>query len=105
MESYGNGTAVSATRHCTVNVTMTDGRVSALNYLGPTGGLLSPNEQCAYAVASCVHLARSARSGQAAHQGQGPAHRRQHRHATEASGRRAKPQTLGVPRSKFKIEG
>jgi hypothetical protein len=52
--SYGNGFASSSTRHCTVNVTMTNGTVSALNYMGPTGGLLSPNEQCAYAVANCV---------------------------------------------------
>lgn len=52
--SYGNGFAQSSTRHCTVNVTMTNGYVSAVNYLGPTGGLLSPNEQCAFAVSACV---------------------------------------------------
>lgn len=52
--SYGNGLAVSSSRHCTVNVTMTNGYVSAVNYLGPTGGLLSANEQCAFAVAACV---------------------------------------------------
>jgi hypothetical protein len=27
--------------------TMAQGRVASVNYLGPTGGLLSPNEQCA----------------------------------------------------------
>lgn len=53
--SYGNGFAVSSSRHCTVNVTMTNGVVSAMNYVGPTGGLLSPNEECAYAVSNCVH--------------------------------------------------
>ncbi len=47
-------TAVSTRRFCTVNVTMTSGRVSSLSYIGPTGGLLSPNEQCAFAVANCV---------------------------------------------------
>jgi outer membrane protein assembly factor BamE (lipoprotein component of BamABCDE complex) len=31
--------------NCTVNVTMMDGRVSRMNYVGPTGGLLSQNEQ------------------------------------------------------------
>ena len=53
--SYGNGLAVSSSRFCTVNVTMTNGYVSALNYVGPTGGLLSPNEQCAFVVANCTH--------------------------------------------------
>jgi hypothetical protein len=59
--SYGSGNdftqasyGTSTTRHCTVNVTLTDGHVNALNYLGPTGGLLTPNEQCAFAVANCV---------------------------------------------------
>jgi hypothetical protein len=52
--SYGNGVAVASRRFCTVNVTMTSGRVSALNYVGPTGGLLSPNEQCAFAIANCT---------------------------------------------------
>jgi hypothetical protein len=51
--SYGNGFATASTRHCTVNVTMTSDRVSAVNYLGPTGGVLSPNEQCAFAVEAC----------------------------------------------------
>jgi hypothetical protein len=52
--SYGNGFAVGSSRFCTVNVTMTSGYVSAINYVGPTGGLLSPNEQCAFAAANCV---------------------------------------------------
>jgi hypothetical protein len=47
-------TAVSTRRFCTVNVVMTAGRVSSLDYVGPTGGLLSPNEQCAFAIANCV---------------------------------------------------
>jgi hypothetical protein len=52
--SSGFGTAVTRRRACTVNVTMTNGRVSHVNYLGPTGGLLTPGEQCAYAVQACV---------------------------------------------------
>jgi hypothetical protein len=48
-----SATGVSESRFCTVNVTMTAGRVSRLNYIGPTGGLLTPNEQCAFAVQNC----------------------------------------------------
>jgi outer membrane protein assembly factor BamE (lipoprotein component of BamABCDE complex) len=46
--------AVSSKRFCTVNVTMTAGRVSRLNYVGPTGGLLTPGEQCAFAIRNCT---------------------------------------------------
>jgi hypothetical protein len=52
--SSGFGTAVTRQRGGTVNVTMTGGRVARVNYLGPTGGLLTPGEQCAYAVQACV---------------------------------------------------
>lgn len=43
-----------ATRFCTVNIVMAGGLVSAVNYKGPTGGLLTQGEQCAYAVNACV---------------------------------------------------
>ena len=54
--SYGRfgGTAVSSSRFCNVNIVMTEGLVSAVNYAGPTGGLLTAGEQCAYAVNACV---------------------------------------------------
>jgi len=54
--SYGRygGTAVSSSRFCNVNIVMTGGQVSAVNYTGPTGGLLTRGEQCAYAVDACV---------------------------------------------------
>lgn len=54
--SYGRfgGTAVSASRFCTVNIVFSGPQVSAVNYNGPTGGLLTAGEQCAYAVNSCV---------------------------------------------------
>jgi hypothetical protein len=52
--SSGLGTAVTKRRACTVNVTMVNGRVDRVNYLGPTGGLLTAGEQCAYAVQACV---------------------------------------------------
>jgi hypothetical protein len=51
---FFSGGGVAESRFCTVNVTMVDGRVNRMNYVGPTGGLLSPNEQCAFAVANCV---------------------------------------------------
>lgn len=54
VSSTGFGTATSRRRFCTVNVVMTDGAVSAVNYQGPTGGLLTQGEQCAYVVDACV---------------------------------------------------
>jgi hypothetical protein len=51
---YASGFGVAEQRFCTVNVTMTSGRVSRLNYVGPTGGVLTPGEQCAFALQNCV---------------------------------------------------
>ena len=51
----GSGLGVATQRSCTVQVVMTDGRVSRVNYAGPTGGVLTKGEQCAYAVENCVH--------------------------------------------------
>ena len=45
---------VAESRYCTVNVTMMNGRVNRMNYVGPTGGVLTPNEQCAFAVKNCT---------------------------------------------------
>ena len=50
-----SGNSSGGKRYCTVNVTITGGHVNAVNYLGPTGGILSPNEQCAFSVANCIH--------------------------------------------------
>jgi hypothetical protein len=50
------GSAVSSSRFCNVNIVMTAGQVSAVNYTGPTGGLLTAGEQCAYAVERCTKL-------------------------------------------------
>jgi hypothetical protein len=52
-DRYG-GTAVSSNRFCNVNIVFARGQVSAVNYTGPTGGLLTAGEQCAYAVNACV---------------------------------------------------
>jgi hypothetical protein len=43
-----------STRYCNVTVLMTSGKVSAVRYQGPTGGLITQGEQCAYAVDACV---------------------------------------------------
>ena len=51
----GSGVGVSSRRYCTVNIVMSGGRVSRINYSGPTGGLLTGGEQCAYAVQNCTH--------------------------------------------------
>jgi hypothetical protein len=48
------GSAVATTRHCTVNVVMANGYVSRVNYAGPTGGLITEGEQCAFAVQNCT---------------------------------------------------
>ncbi len=50
----GWATGTSTQRFCTVNVTMSEGRVSRINYVGPTGGLLTAGEQCAFALQNCT---------------------------------------------------
>jgi hypothetical protein len=52
--AYGNGFAVGRSRSCNIGVVMVSGRVSQVNYAGPTGGLLTGGEQCAFAVQNCV---------------------------------------------------
>ena len=51
---FASGIAVSTRRFCNVNVVMTNGVVSKVNYSGPTGGLLTAGEQCAFAVQNCT---------------------------------------------------
>lgn len=50
----GNSFTTSSSRYCLVNVVMNGGKVSRVNYSGPTGGLITNGEQCAFAVRSCV---------------------------------------------------
>jgi hypothetical protein len=52
--SQGSFSGVSSRRFCQINVVMSGGAVSAVNYQGPTGGLITAGEQCAYAVDACV---------------------------------------------------
>jgi hypothetical protein len=53
--NYAFGTAVSERRFCRVDVVLSMGHVQAVNYSGPTGGLLTKGEQCAYVTANCLH--------------------------------------------------
>jgi hypothetical protein len=47
-------TVTATRRSCTVNVVLNEGLVSRLNYSGPTGGILTGGEQCAFAVENCT---------------------------------------------------
>jgi len=50
----GFGFSTTEARFCKVNVVMNFSRVSRINYTGPTGGLLTKGEQCAYAIENCA---------------------------------------------------
>lgn len=52
--AFALGSSSSSTRSCTVNIVMSSGMVSRVNYSGPTGGLLTEGEQCAFAINNCV---------------------------------------------------
>ena len=52
--SLGFEDEVRTARFCTVQVVMTDNIVSAIHYNGPSGGFLTEDEQCAYAVRNCL---------------------------------------------------
>ena len=39
---------------CTINMTMVGGRVTKMSYVGPTGELVMPNHQCAFALEDCI---------------------------------------------------
>jgi hypothetical protein len=46
--------AGDANASCTINVKMWSGRVGAVDYLGPAGGLITFNEACAFAIEKCA---------------------------------------------------
>lgn len=52
--SQGFGFSNTQSRYCVVNIVMSGGMVNRVNYSGPTGGLITGGEQCAYAVRNCV---------------------------------------------------
>jgi hypothetical protein len=54
VNTTGSATGVSTRRYCVVNVVIQAGVVSQVNYTGPTGGLLTGGEQCAFAVEACA---------------------------------------------------
>jgi outer membrane protein assembly factor BamE (lipoprotein component of BamABCDE complex) len=58
--AYGTGSAygVTARRFCTINIAFQYARVSQVNYVGPTGELVTQGEQCAFAVKNCLQQAR-----------------------------------------------
>lgn len=41
-------------RFCRISIVMRNKRVRTVNYNGPTGGFLTEDEQCAYAVRNCL---------------------------------------------------
>jgi hypothetical protein len=51
---FASGFGVTEQRFCKVDIVMSKGVVSAVNYSGPTGGLLTAGEQCAFAVQNCL---------------------------------------------------
>ena len=53
-EAMGLSDETDEKRFCDVQVVMSEGRVMAVNYNGPTGGFLTEDEQCAYAVRNCL---------------------------------------------------
>ena len=57
--SYNSGNNITPARdgngrYCTINVKMWNGQVGAVDYLGPAGGIITPNEACAFAVEKCA---------------------------------------------------
>ena len=53
--TFGVASGIQEKRFCVVNLVMNNKHVSAVNFIGPTGGILTQGEQCAYAVANCIH--------------------------------------------------
>jgi hypothetical protein len=52
--SGGSFSGVSSSRFCRINLVFSGAAVTTVNYQGPTGGLITAGEQCAYAVDACV---------------------------------------------------
>ena len=41
-------------RYCVINISFRDAHVEAVNFSGPTGGLLTKGSQCVYALENCI---------------------------------------------------
>lgn len=48
------GSVSSSSRYCMINIAMRDHAVQSVSYSGPTGGLLTDGEQCAFATRACL---------------------------------------------------
>jgi outer membrane protein assembly factor BamE (lipoprotein component of BamABCDE complex) len=53
--AYAWGSSSTQNRYCIVNVAFNGSIVSTVNYSGRTGGVVTGDEQCAFAVQNCVH--------------------------------------------------
>jgi hypothetical protein len=53
---YAAGT--TSRRYCVVNIAIENDRVGNVSYVGPTGGLVTQGEQCAFVVQNCLPKAR-----------------------------------------------
>jgi hypothetical protein len=53
---YTTGIGIGTTRHryCIVNLVFSGNQVSSVNYVGNTGGLITTDSECAYAVRGCL---------------------------------------------------
>jgi hypothetical protein len=56
VSTLSSGVGIASRRYCNVSVVMADGQVNRVNYSGPTGGLLTGGEQCAFAVQNCSQM-------------------------------------------------
>ncbi len=70
--AFGVGSSSSTSRFCKIDVVMNGGRVARVNYTGPTGGLLTDGEQCAFAIRNCLHQAAAYSSAPAPSQALSP---------------------------------
>jgi len=52
--AIASGSSYTPHRYCVVNIVLTGDRVSAVNYVGRTGGWATHGEQYAFAVENCV---------------------------------------------------
>lgn len=52
--NFATASGVARQRFCKIDLVMRGGLVQTVNYSGPTGGLITQGEQCAYAVQNCV---------------------------------------------------
>jgi hypothetical protein len=52
--STGIGTGISRHRYCVVNLVFSGDRIASVHYVGNTGGLITTDSECAYAVRGCL---------------------------------------------------